>query len=208
MTAVLPTSEALASIPHRAYDKAELVIFAGKRGQGKTFAMREHIETREPRVLLLDPFNDFQTIVESPSVEDALDDMAYWKTACRRRVVTPIGEDSHDFAERVFADIVDGPVPLRNSLLVLDEITLHSEFRAKQSLKTLILQGRRLGIKMLVACQRLALIPDVMLSEATELVCFRFSRPRDLFVLETWSDRETAETCRQLTVGRCIVVEL
>lgn len=204
----METSEALRLIPHREYDKAELILFAGKRGRGKTYGMKLRLETREPRVLVFDPFEDFGSIIRSPTIDDALDDMAYWPSACRRRIVPPIGDDSQEYAEDVFAKIIEGETPLRNCLLVLDEITLWSRFQAGQRLKTLILQGRRLGIKMLVACQRLALVPDVMLSEATELVAFQFSRPRDLEVLEKWSDRHTAELCRNLGTGQCVVVEL
>lgn len=185
-----------------------MVVYAGRRGEGKTFGIRHYIETREPRILALDPFEDFDNILESENISDALNDMAHWETACRRRIVPSIGDDSQEFADSVFRQIIEGDPPLRDSLLLLDEITLWSEYRARKALKTLIFQGRRLGIRMLVASQRLALVPDAMLSEATHMVLFKFVRPRDLDVLENWTDRETAEICRNLEPHKCLLVEL
>ena len=201
--------EANRLIPHKQPDKAQLVVYAGRRGEGKTFGINDFIQTAEPRVLAFDPFEDFDGIIESPTVEEALADMGHWTTACRRRVCPPINDDTHEFADEAFSQIIgESETPLRNALLVLDEITLWSEYRAKRALKTLIFQGRRLGIRMLVASQRLALVPDAMLSEATHMVLFKFVRPRDLDVLANWTDEETAAICSNLSPHQCVYVEL
>ena len=209
----MPTEEALALIPHRNYDVAETLLFVGKRGMGKTWGIRERIEDREPRILLFDPFDDFKAIAVSPTIDEALYDLNYWPEACRRRIIPPIGDDSLDFAEDVFARLIEGTPETgnqgtRNVLIGLDEIGLWSKFQPSKRFITLIRQGRRLGIKMLIASQRLAEVPAALLSEATEIVAFKFTRPRDLEVLEFWSDSQTAGLCRNLSVGECILLSL
>lgn len=205
---ILTTEQALAQIPHRSYDVAETILFGGMRGQGKTYGMRMRIEDREPRILMFDPFNDFRDVQAVSSIDEALWDMSYWPEACRRRIIPPIGDDSMDFAEDVFAKIIEGEYRLRNSVLALDEISLWSRFSASKRLTTLIRQGRRLGIKMLAASQRLADVPATLLSEVTEIVAFRFARPRDLEVLKNWSDEETVALCEGLSVGKCLLLQL
>ena len=146
--------------------------------------------------------------MRADSPDEALYDMAANPRACRRRVIPPIGDDSRDWGEQFFADCVDSPHTLRDCLLVLDEITLWSRYRATTTLEKLILQGRRFGLRMAVACQRIALTPDVMLAEMTELVLFRMTRPRDLETVEIWTDRETANACSRLDKGSALVISL
>src|SRR4029077_10960722 len=54
---------------------------------------------------------------------------------------------------------------LRDCLLVLDEITLWTDFYPHEYLEKLIFQGRRLNLRMLVAAQRLNLVPTAMRAE-------------------------------------------
>lgn len=222
------TQQAVQQLPHKSYDKAQLVLFAGVRGQGKTTAMSQYIETREPRVFMLDPFNDFRGLRYRESCEEALEEMAS-ASAIRRRVVPPISKDSREWAREFFNRCVGGRVNefsggaagwdreewdgierdgLTDCLLGLDEMTLWSNSDEQTELRTLILQGRRLGIRIVAACQRIALVPGVMLSECTQLVLFRTTRPRDLQVIAEWTDRKTAEIASKLQVGECIVVNL
>lgn len=192
-------------IPHRRYDQAQCVLFNGRRGQGKTTALVEYLETREPRVFVLDPFNDFTRIQKAKGIYDAMDAMAANPLACRRRVVPPIDEGSKEYAEWFFEVAID---ELRNCLIVMDEMTLWSNSVASTPLTTLVLQGRRLGLRMAIACQRIALVPGVILSEMTELVVFNTQRPRDLDTLEMWTDKTTPEIARNLEVGQCLLISL
>lgn len=191
------------AIPHRVYSSAQCIVFAGRRGQGKTYAITRYMESREPRLLAFDPFDDFGRIQAADpvdSVDEALADLSYY-TACRRRVRPPVGEDSRQYAEDAFAAMIDGDHPLRDCLLVLDEMTLWTRPTASSALEKLVLQGRRFGIRMAIACQRISLLPGICLSEATELVVFRTTRPRDLDVLADWGGKELAEKAINLQKG-------
>jgi DNA helicase HerA-like ATPase len=100
---------------------------------------------------------------------------------------------------------------LRNCLLVIDELSLYcptENLRSQENkaLETLILQGRRYGIRMAVACQRLNRIPGEFHSEATEIVVFHTSRPRDLKVLDEWGLVDAEEVAPSLGVGECVVL--
>lgn len=199
----LRTQQALPLLPHKQYDKAQLFLAAGKRGFGKTYALQHYVETREPRVLLLDPFNDFRRIQEAEDWQEALDDLSDGEP-CRRRVRPPVSRDSMAYADAFFDAAID---QLRDCLLVLDEMSLWSQMRETDALRILILQGRRLGLRLCVGCQRIALVPGVMLSEATEMLIFRTRRPRDLDVLEEWTNSEAREIAPKLTVGECLLFD-
>jgi hypothetical protein len=195
--------QALPLLPHKDYDRAQLLLFAGRRDNGKTFLLREFIEEREPRVFALDPFEDFHGLRRRVQLGDALDDMAAGGP-CRRRVVPPV------HGSRAWADVFFGLAleRLRDCLLVLDEITLWSEARETEQLRALVLQGRRLGIRLAVACQRISLVPGVLLSECTELVLFNLRRPRDLVVVGEWAGPDVAEQVPTLRQGECVLVQM
>lgn len=215
---VLSTEEALTKIPHRAYSRAQLTLVTGKRGTGKTWFLREYVESTEPRVLVLDYHEDFDRSVHGgPGIRrrvqtaEALSDLESTDGPCRRRVVPTIGASGNcrDFAIDFFAECVER---LRNCLLVIDELSLYCPTENlrnshMKSLETLLLQGRRYGIKMVVACQRLNRIPGEFHSEATEIVVYQTSRPRDLKVLEDWGFEDAREVAPKLKVGQCVILE-
>lgn len=144
-------------LPHKSYERAQLTVFAGKRDMGKTTALKEFIEHREPRVFILDPFDDFKLIRQRVALKDALFDMAPG-TPLRRRVVPPLVTESVDgdsvkagareYAATFFKAVLAGG--LRDCLIVLDEMSLWSDSRAALDLQTLVLQGRRLDRKSVV----------------------------------------------------------
>lgn len=195
--------EAAKLLPHKNYDRAQLVVFSGKRGMGKTYAIAHYIDVREPRVFVLDPFDDFGKITKSPSLESALLDLLRAKEApCMRRVVPPIGEDSFAYAEKFFSLAIAN---LRDCLVVMDEMTMWSGMHESANFRKLVLQGRRLRLRMLLATQRLSLLPGVALSEATEMCFFRLRRPRDLFVVREWSNAQVSAQVATLSQGECVV---
>jgi hypothetical protein len=186
------------NLPHLTYDHAQLILVAGKRGYGKTTFAREYLKLREPRVLALDPFGDFSM----PCVDEdrAFEDLRH--RAARRSICPPINRTSRDWATDFFERCID---ELRDCLLVLDEITLWSQvYTAGSPLEVIVLQGRRLGIRLIVISQKIALVPDVMKTEATDLVLFRTTRPTDLETAAKWTSPQVARRLRDLGMGECI----
>lgn len=197
-------------LPHYRYDRAQLIIAAGKRGNGKTTLIQEYIESREPRLFMIDPHNDFPWIEESETVMDALRDMQAYPDACWRRVVPEFSAFSEDdditeYGQEVFR-LVNRY--LRCALVVYNEITLWSNPLASKPLKNQIRQGRRLGLKHFIDTQRFAESPDIMRSEGTHLVVFHTTRFLDRKVLALETSKQVAEMARTLDVGECIPIDL
>jgi hypothetical protein len=188
--------QALQLVPHKSFARAQLLLVAGKRDQGKTTFVTGYIETNEPRVLIIDPFNDFGRVRRRLDLDDAIEDLLEYPTACRRRVVPEVSiewDENGDprptletrrYFERLVGKLVSRKV--RNLLLVLDELTLWTTPRGSELLELLIFQGRRFNIRVATAIQRMALTPGAMQAE--------------------WSSVETAERASKLQVGQCLVV--
>jgi hypothetical protein len=209
----MPALEAVRLLPHKSFDQAQLVIFAGNRGYGKTTAMREYVGALEPRVLCVDFFKDFGGkggIQLAYSLADALADLDE-SSACRRRLV-PSTLESQAFGEHLWRVVFDDDEGARDCLLVLDEISLLSPQRASDALRRVVNQGRRYGLRIATACQRVQLVPDVMRHEATELVLFHTANPTDLEVLDEWVPRvdgvRASEVAPLLKIGECLYVQL
>ena len=196
-----------AGLAHLAPDQAQLVLATGKRGYGKTFFLRDWVNRFESRVLCFDLFRDYAGMLESDSVRAALVDLHYWG-ACRRRVRPPL-MGARAWAQAAFGEILEGR--LRDCLIVLNEIGRLSRPQSTEELDALVLQGRRLGLRIAADCQRVALVPSVILSEATTLVSFRVTRKLDLETLAEWSD-ETLSSVQavvpSLAIGECVALDL
>jgi hypothetical protein len=198
-------------LKHLRPGQAQLILVVGQREKGKTYLIQTYLNpdlqrAEESRVLALDPFSDLRGIRLSNSPEEAVEDMEEYRTACRRRLEPPIGDDSREYADDLFQLLVESE--LRDYLLVLDEVTLWTSRNQTRALQTLVLQGRRLGVRILCACQQLSLVPGIFLSECTELVVFRTNRPRDLEVLEDWGGKRLAELARNLAPRQAILLSL
>ena len=206
ITPAISNDEAVALIPHRSFDKAHLSLFVGRRGNGKTYAMQRYIERLEFRAFAVDWFDDFASYPLFPTYEHAF---AYLNRGGPRlaRINPSIGDESIEHSQEIFQFLTDYRVP-RDFLFVTDEITLMSNRVASKALKTLILQGRRMGIKFLVGCQRIGYVPDVMLSETTELIVFNTVRPRDIEVLTEWTSPFVARNAPYLERGQCFFQSL
>ncbi len=206
---ILSNLAAADAVPHYRYDKAQLIIAAGKRGYGKTTFIERYIQRREPRLFMVDVHDDFPEIPEAPTLLGAMADMQRYEGACWRRYVPALGgmeaEDLAEVGERVF-DAVNRY--LRRALVVYNEITLWSNSRTSPTLANQIRQARRLGIKHVVDTQRLGEAPDIMRSEGTHLAIFRTTRFRDREVLKHETDPKVSEIARTLDVGQCVLVEL
>lgn len=206
---VLSNLAAADAIPHYRYDKAQLIIAAGKRGYGKTWLIERYIQQREPRLFMVDVHNDFPNIPTAPSLLAAMADMQRNETACWRRIVPDLGGmeagDMMEVGERVFEAVNRY---LRRALVVYNEITLWADFRSSPTLSNQIRQARRLGLKHIVDTQRFAEAPDIMRSEGTHLAIFRTTRFRDREVLRHETDPKVAEIAPRLEVGQCVLIDL
>jgi len=205
---LLPPRDAIdivRSLPHLAHDEAQLILVTGKRGSGKTWLIREWAQRLEPRALYLDIYRSFPDVEVATSLEAALEDLAYWE-ACRRRVLAPrLG--TREWFEYALRRILEHP--LRDCLVVLDEVTKFIRTQSQSdALEEFVLQGRQLGLRAIVGCQVIQMIPRLMLSEGTTLISFRVTRPRDKDVLAEWGGPEAAELAPQLTRGRALEIML
>jgi DNA helicase HerA-like ATPase len=202
---LLSNIEAAKKIPHRLYKDPQLIVVAGQRGQGKTYLIQQYLERREPRVLAIDPFRDFTGLETVTSIEEASDALGRSGHG-RFRLDGTAAEDSVEWANELFDELIENN---RNFLLVLDEITLWSHQRESAVFRKIINQGRRWGIRTLVACQRIGGIPGTVLSQCTDLVLFRTSpRPTDIDTVRDWTDDATAEEVKSLKRGECLYFRL
>lgn len=225
----MAAQEALLLLPHRRYNQAQLVAVTGKRGSGKTWLVQHWIQRQEPRILILDPFDkDFPGTRRRLDYQVALQELR--QTAdegaergdrfvpLRRRVVPDWGYldpsakfsgNCRDYAERFMEALIaacpPGEAPL-NILLVLDELSLYVGRQIRgTAFETLVLQGRRMGIRTIVVTQRTNRFPIEMRSEVTEFVAFNASLRQDLEVYEEFGVPEGAQYLKR---GECFYVPM
>jgi hypothetical protein len=191
--------------------------------------MQRWINRQEPRILVLDPFDkDFAGVRRRVDYHAALAELR--ETAdegagrnhyvpIRRRIVPDWGSldtsakfsgNCRDYADRFLADLVSacppGAPPL-NVRLVLDEISLYVGRSIRgTAFETLVLQGRRMGISLLVATQRTMRLPVEMRSEITDFVAFHAFMKGDLEVYEEFGIEDAETEAPQLQRGECFYV--
>jgi DNA helicase HerA-like ATPase len=182
-----------------------LLLAVGMRGSGKTWFLRNYLEGPEPRVLALDPHNDFPRLLKYPDWELALERLEEGDPARARFNPFDQSQDTRAFGETFLRACVER---LRNAFLAIDEISLYSTGLSDRgsALETVTLQGRHYGIRSGMACQRLNRIPMDLRSQATEIVVFRTAAAPDLDVLKFWGGKELAEVAPTLERGECCVI--
>lgn len=209
MAGVLTNLEAADVTPHLQFGRAQLIIVAGRRGFGKTWYIQRYIEKHEPRVFMLDAHGDFPCVPESPDILSAMRDLQRYPTACWRRLVPRLRfldrTNLAEYAEEVISSVNRY---LRRCLVIYNESTLWLDQRASEPLADQIRQGRHLELRHVIDTQRFAEAPDIMRSEASELVIFRTTRSRDRKTLSDETTPEIAEIARTLAVGDCVLVDL
>lgn len=224
----MEAQEVLHLLPHNQYDRAQLVAVTGKRGSGKTWLIQRWIQRQEPRLLILDPFDkdfagtrrrvDYQQAFEELRATADEGDERGRIVPLRRRVVPEWGhldpsakfsgncrDYAENFMERLVALCPPGDPPL-NILLVLDELSLYVGRQIRgTAFETLVLQGRRMGIRMLVATQRTNRFPIEMRSEVTDFVAFNATLRSDLEVYEEFGVPDGAQFLKR---GECFYVPM
>jgi hypothetical protein len=230
LSGLYQSSTLLKSLPHLRFDQPQLIAIAGTRGSGKTWFLKHWLQSREPRVLVLDPFNrdpphdDFGSYRRRVDFQVAIDEFAATRgerpghyTALRRRVVPTWGHENPDnpkfrsncrdygiaFMDALVEACPPGSPPL-NVRLVLDELSLYVGTTIRgSSFETLVLQGRRMGISMVLATQRAMRIPSEMRSEVTDWCCFHASLERDREVYEEIGWENAMDEAPTLGRGVC-----
>ena len=193
------------AIGHRAYTDSEVVGWVGMKGFGKTEGMKHFLRVREPRVLALDAFDDFEGLKLVADLDTALDDMQRFTRSCRRRVQPPFDADTYGYGAMAMQAILES---LRNAVLALDELLMWVRPQTLDAFRKVIVQGRRLGIRTHYAAQLISLIPTEVKSQTTDLVIFHLSRPSDLEYLAKWTSKRIATTAKELEIGQCLHVRL
>jgi DNA helicase HerA-like ATPase len=228
----MDAAEAVRLVPHRRFDQPQLITVTGKRGSGKTWFLQQWLERQEPRVLVLDPFDkDFAGIRRRENYEDALDEFratadrenlstdAGNYAPLRRRVVPDWGYldptakfrgNARDYADKFMESVVEhappGAPPL-NLRLVLDELSLYVGRQIRgTAFETLVLQGRRMGVSLVVATQRTMRIPVEMRSEVTDFIAFNATLQSDLEVYEEFGVPDAYSQAPHLHRGECFYV--
>lgn len=155
---------------------------------------------------------DYRTAIEElRETADAASGDRY--VPLRRRVVPTWGAGGNcqdwgvDFLDALVAACPPGAAPL-NVRLVVDELSLYIRMNIRStSFETLVLQGRRMGISLVVATQRTARVPIEMRSEITNFVMFNATLKRDLETYEDFGWPEAESEAPTLKRGECYVVD-
>jgi len=171
--------------------------------------LNEWQKRREPRVLALDPFGDFKGLTTVDSIAEAgellNEDNSNPDRPCRIALRPSVNDDTLEFAEELFSELLQYA---RNFLLLADETTLWFNPQGSPRLKKVVLQGRRLGIRIGAACQQIQLVPWVLMSQLTQLAVFNTVRPQDVQVLREWVGKDVAEGASHLKQGEAYLVDL
>jgi hypothetical protein len=225
----MTNDQAAEILPHRRFDQPQLIVVAGVRGSGKTYWIQKWINEAEPRLLVLDPFDkDFAGIRRRLDYRRAIAELR--ETADkgaqsdryipqRRRIVPEWGHldpeakfkgNCRDYADRFMEAVVEacptGAPPL-NIRLVLDELSLYVGRNIRgTAFETLVLQGRRMGVSMIVATQRTMRIPIEMRSEVTEMLCFHAHLRGDVETYEEFGWEEAETEAKTLRKGECYYI--
>lgn len=192
-------------LKHSIFTDAQCIGWIGTRGEGKTESLITYLGVREPRVLAFDSFGSFTGIRLVDSIETALEDLQRFEVACRRRVQPEFSSDTHAYAEHAFKLIIEC---LRNCLVVLEELSLWTEPKITRRLRKLIIQGRQIGVRLLLVAQQVSLIPYELQSQMTHIVVFHLHRPADLDALERWVGKRIRKIVNRLDRFECVVVKL
>ena len=191
--------------------------------------MQHWLDDGEPRVLILDALDrDFKAYRRRLDYRDAIDEFSetrnprgHYIQMARRCVADWGGEmagpkfraNCRDYASGFFDALVDacppGSAPI-NVRGVVDELSLAISANSKafegSSLEAAVLQGRRMGISLVLATQRAMRIPSAIRSEITDFLCFNASLERDKEVYEEMGWPEAYEGAQQLRRGECYYI--
>ncbi len=200
---------AAAQVEHKRPDEAQIVGAIGLRGTGKTTFLRHYSARQEPRRLALDPFGDF-TGGYTTFKEDWREGLEWLKREPRAlsvRLALPLSTDSIEWGDSIFNSLLSiNPEQFAwDLLLILDEVHRYGAERESRPLLQLILQARRLGIRVAYGSQRMVYVPRVIMNETTDLAVFRIRSPTDRKRLDEWTVEGAGDEAAHLEDRTCLL---
>ena len=202
----MSSRQALAQVPHSAYDESQLIVVCGQKGFGKTWWLR-HYAMSESRLLVVDIHDEFPHVTLRLNYQSAIEDLSDGSPGCWRRVIPPQSKSTYEWGDSFFTAVRSG---VRDVLLVIPELSAYTRTKGGiegTALEALILRGRHYGIRLAVDIQRLNRAPGEIHSELTQAVVFHTRRPRDLDVLESWGVVDAHEVLPRLHKYECYLLK-
>lgn len=176
-----------------------IICFFGKRGSGKTTAIRGQLNNCKPPVVILDVLGNFDQATlekngvqatQTESISDCLLKIAeYVKTKKPEYKILVLKTASpNDAANYISAALWEA----HGGTMVLDEIDSISMAEA-ECFDQLIRYGRNRGVDVITGCRRPAEMSRNITAAAGQVFCFRTNEPRDLdyFQATAFGDRSS-----------------
>lgn len=200
----LTTEQVALAIPHLPNNEAQTDCYVGKRGYGKTTALRRWLASGpEARVLQLDIYDELDG-PRSPSIEHAVYDLARFGP-CWRRVSPPRG-GTRAYGDHFLRQVLEY---VRDCVIVIDEVTKFFDADGTDDLEELVFQGRKYGLRFASTTQRVNELPRQIRAEATRLVLYHTTWPYDLQEIGRWTGSEQVKAeAPTLQRGECFLITL
>ena len=184
---------------------ARLICLFGRRGQGKTYRLREILSTNllglsnaRHRFLVLDQVHEFGSLgrIRIPTYHSTA---AYDRMARVPQVARFVGLEKDDLEAWFGWARNQGPVTV-----VADELgTITRANRAPEGLTDLSMRGRHLRVDLIGAWQRYSHAPRDVTSQADTILSFAVHEKADLEALEGRCGKAYAETVERLDPYWC-----
>lgn len=159
-----------------------IIEFFGKRGSGKTTAIRNQILSAKKPAIVVDLLGNFSDLgYQTSSLSDALLKISdYLKTRDKQFEIitlkTASPDEAIDYASAALWEAYGGT-------LVLDECDAFSLSEAA-CFDDLIRYGRNRGVDVITGCRRPAEISKNITAAANKVFCFQTTEPRDIDYFE------------------------
>ena len=161
-----------------------LINFFGKRGAGKTTAIKGQLQDCRPPVVVLDVLGNFQDVhaFHTSSLSQAIQTLAYYvrtKDPKYRTIVlqTQNPTDACDYMSSALWHVNGGT-------LVLDEVDAFSISEA-ECFDQLVRYGRNRNVDLITGCRRPAELSKNITAGANKLFAFGTHEPRDIDYFES-----------------------
>lgn len=181
-----------------------IICFFGKRGSGKTTAIKGQLKFCKPPIVILDVLGNFdQASLEklgvhanqATSISDCLLKIAEYVKTKDDKFKTIVLQTSspNDAANYISSALWEA----HGGTMILDEIDSISMAEA-ECFDQLIRYGRNRGVDVITGCRRPAEMSRNITAAANQVYCFRTNEPRDLDYFQATAFGERAEQLMDL----------